>query len=133
MVEGGAVDKKAIENLKAEVAEVSFDPFLSENMSANLLKDVEKMNADRPQDKILMSFEVSMNPKVEVLGCFMGKLLGRGGFGAAYLAINKKRTVVKIETFLNENNQPRRPIKQIQLEIDVQQKAAKGGYACEIY
>ena len=55
------------------------------------------MNADRPEDKIMLSFPEMINPKLKILGCYMGKKLGEGGFGAAYLASNKKRTVVKIE------------------------------------
>jgi hypothetical protein len=93
-------DKLTIEDLnrvRKDIEEVSFDPFLTDALSVGMLNKVSNMDKDRPQDRILFNVPEMIDPTALVLGCYMGKKLGEGGFGAAYLADNKLKTVVKIE------------------------------------
>ena len=54
------------------------------------------------------------------------ELLGSGGFGSAYSVEEDPKTIVKIE-------HAKRDEQMFHKEVEIQNKAAKGGYCCPIY
>lgn len=64
---------------------------------------LNKLQKENPEHQKMVGVPVKIDPNVEVCGGHkLGKKLGEGGFGAAFLSLEKERTVVKVEWAIRE-------------------------------
>lgn len=78
--------------------EISKDPFATENISTSVLARVKQLEKENPEYQKMIGIQVKIDPNVTVIGGHqLGKKLGEGGFGAAFLSSKNPREVVKVE------------------------------------